>query len=164
VTATTDPSLADIERVYRHRLAAFVRVAQAVVGNRETALDAVHEGFAAAIRGRQSFRRDGPLEAWLWRAVVNAARKSVRDAPRGVTDPTDVDALGAGPTPALREASPLVAGLPERQRLTVFLRYYADLDYRSIAEILGVTVGTVSASLAAAHAHVRSALEEQRHA
>jgi DNA-directed RNA polymerase specialized sigma24 family protein len=29
-----------------------------------------------------------------------------------------------------------VEQLPERQRLVLFLRYYADLDYRSIAETL----------------------------
>jgi RNA polymerase sigma factor (sigma-70 family) len=53
-----------------------------------------------------------------------------------------------------------VAGLPERQRLVVFLRYYADLDYRSIAAALDVEVGTVSATLASAHRSIRRALEE----
>jgi DNA-directed RNA polymerase specialized sigma24 family protein len=45
----------------------------------------------------------------------------------------------------------------------VFLRYYADLDYRGIAGVLEVTVGTVSASLAAAHATLRNALEATSH-
>jgi RNA polymerase sigma factor (sigma-70 family) len=53
------------------------------------------------------------------------------------------------------ELAPLIAALPERQRLVVFLRYYADLDYRAIAVALGVEVGTVSATLAAAHAGLR---------
>ena len=44
-----------------------------------------------------------------------------------------------------------VAALPERQRLAVYLRYYADLDYRAIAHVLGVEVGTVSATLSSAH-------------
>lgn len=38
--------------------------------------------------------------------------------------------------------------------------HFADLDYRSIAEILHVEVGTVSAALAAAHRTVRKVLEE----
>ena len=62
--------------------------------------------------------------------------------------------------PAAPHVAPLVAALPERQRLAIFLRYYADLDYRAIAEALGVEVGTVSATLAAAHAAVRKRLEE----
>jgi RNA polymerase sigma factor (sigma-70 family) len=53
-----------------------------------------------------------------------------------------------------------VAALPERQRLAIFLRYFADLDYRSIAAVLEVEVGTVSATLAAAHAALRRSFQE----
>jgi DNA-directed RNA polymerase specialized sigma24 family protein len=42
----------------------------------------------------------------------------------------------------------------------LFLRYYADLDYRQIARILEVEVGTVSATLSAAHTKLRVALGE----
>ena len=87
---------------------------------------------------------------------MNAARGSVRGARPTLVLDEDVE---APPSAELRSLSPLVAALPERQRLTVFLRYYADLDYRSIAEVLGVTVGTVSAALAAAHAALRTPLE-----
>ena len=48
-----------------------------------------------------------------------------------------------------------VAALPERQRLAVFLRYYADLDYRAIATALAIEPGTVSATLNSAHASLR---------
>ena len=54
-----------------------------------------------------------------------------------------------------------LSALPERQRLVVFLRYYAGLDYRSIASALDVEVGTVSASLASAHAAIRKAVKEE---
>jgi RNA polymerase sigma factor (sigma-70 family) len=53
-----------------------------------------------------------------------------------------------------------VASLAERQRFAVFLRYFADLDYRSIATALEVEVGTVSATLATAHAALRRTSEE----
>ena len=64
-------SIADIEAVYRRRLTDFRRVATAIVGEREAALDVVQDAFATAVRDRRDFRREGPLEAWLWRAVVN---------------------------------------------------------------------------------------------
>jgi RNA polymerase sigma-70 factor (ECF subfamily) len=60
-------------------------------------------------------------------------------------------------TEALRVA---LAALPERQRLATFLRYYADLDYEAIAAVLGISVGTVGATLNAAHASLRKCLEE----
>jgi RNA polymerase sigma-70 factor (ECF subfamily) len=152
-----DQRLGDIERLYRERFPRFVQVAQAIVGDRERAVEAVQDGFADAIRSRAGFRGEGPLEAWVWRAVVNAAKKATRrplvevgrDLEQGYELPASV-----------MEASPLVAALPERQRLAVFLRYYADLDYRQIAAVLGVEVGTVSASLASAHAAIRKAAKE----
>ncbi|CAN5823396.1 hypothetical protein BH20ACT14_BH20ACT14_10610 [soil metagenome] len=66
-------TLDEIESIYRTRLPDFRRVAAAILGDRELALDAVQEGFALAVRERSSFRGDGPLEAWLWRIIVNAA-------------------------------------------------------------------------------------------
>jgi hypothetical protein len=49
---------------------------------------------------------------------------------------------------------------PERQRLAVFLRHYADLDYASIAEALEIAPGTVGATLSAAYSTLRTRLEE----
>jgi RNA polymerase sigma-70 factor (ECF subfamily) len=50
--------------------------------------------------------------------------------------------------------------LPERQRLVLFLRYYADLPYERIGEVLGIERGTVAATLHAAHASVRQTMRE----
>jgi RNA polymerase sigma-70 factor (ECF subfamily) len=154
-----DARLKEIEAVYRSRFPYFVQVATAIVGERELALEAVQDAFAGVVRGRRGFRGDGPLEAWIWRAVVNAASNVRRHA--AVTK-EHVDAaaqrsngyeLGEG-----SELGAQIALLPERQRLALFLRYYADLDYRSIAAALGIEVGTVSATLSTAHASLRRAL------
>ena len=61
-----------------------------------------------------------------------------------------------------RAVRTLIASLPERQRLAVFLRYYADLDYEAIAVALGVQPGTVAATLHAAHSSLRGRLQEVR--
>jgi RNA polymerase sigma factor (sigma-70 family) len=151
-----DRRLHELEGLYRARHAHFVRVARAITGDPERAHEAVQDAFADAIRSRRTFRGEAPLEAWVWRAVVNAARKALRRPLVEVGAATDELA----PPPALRELAPTVAALPERQRLVVFLRYYADLDYRTIAAALDVEVGTVSATLAAAHRAVRERLEE----
>ena len=68
--------LVEIEKVYRLRYGAFLRVATAVVGGDEQlARDAVHDGFVRAVRHHRRFRGEAPLEPWLWRIVVNEARK-----------------------------------------------------------------------------------------
>jgi RNA polymerase sigma-70 factor (ECF subfamily) len=141
--------------VYRARFGAFVRVARAITGDNELAADAVHDAFVQAVRNRRRFRGEGPVDAWVWRMVVNAAKKRVR---RYDAVPLDVgDAPQNGFGDPVRAA---VAALPERQRLTLFLRYYADLDYEAIAAALGVAPGTVGATLNAAHAALRSSLRE----
>lgn len=151
-----DEKLEEIEAVYRARFQHFVKVARAITGDRERAVEAVQDAFVNAVRGRGGFRGDGPLEAWLWRLVVNAARHAVRGrGGESLRAPETHDAPPVG-----GELAPLIAQLPERQRLVLFLRYYADLDYRTIASAVGVEVGTVSSSLAAAHAAIRKSIGE----
>jgi RNA polymerase sigma-70 factor, ECF subfamily len=150
-----DPAAwAPIETLYRSDFARFARFACAVTGDRETALEAVQEGFADALRKAERWRGSGSLEAWVWTCVVNRARK----APPRVPLHAPVDVIGARETdPDLRAR---LAALPERQRLVVFLRYFADLGYSEIAQMLGIEVGTVSATLHAAHTALRAELEE----
>jgi DNA-directed RNA polymerase specialized sigma24 family protein len=70
--------------VYRARGAAFYRLALATTGHLERAQDAVQEGFARAIRGRESFRGSGSLKAWICRCVLNAARDERELVPNSV--------------------------------------------------------------------------------
>ena len=155
-----DPRLDEIEALYRDRLAHFVRVAAAIVGDHERAIDVVQDAFARCVRARGDFRGESTLETWVWRAVVRTACSARRGLARKFPESESV-ARENGYEPAAPSDLPrLVALLPERQRLAVFLRYYADLDYRGIAEVLDVELGTVSATLSAAHAKLRQAIEE----
>src|SRR5436305_8640740 len=151
-----DRRLVELEALYRARHTHFVRVARAITGDPERAVEAVQDAFADAVRSRESFRGDGVLEAWVWRAVVNAARKALRRPLVEAGSARGPDAELSAPA-AAHELAPVLAQLPERQRLVVFLRYYADLDYRTISEILGIETGTVSAPLSAAPPHLRPA-------
>jgi DNA-directed RNA polymerase specialized sigma24 family protein len=156
------PTVEDLAELYRRGYHTYLRVAEAILGDVELAHDAVQEAFARAIRRRTSFRGTGTLEGWTWRTVVNAARNARRDLewkhePLGDLGEAMPVAVGASPGHEVRR---VIAALPERQRLVLFLRYYADLDYRAIAEALELQTGTVGATLNQAHAAVRRALEE----
>jgi RNA polymerase sigma-70 factor (ECF subfamily) len=146
----------DIELLYRDQFPKFVRVAEMILRDRERARDAVQEGFANALEAASSFRGEGALDAWVWRCVVNAARLSAR-RPQEFHAATEA---GAADHESLFGVAPLISSLPERQRLVVFLRYYAGLDYRQIAEAMEIEIGTVSATLAASHAALRKRLKE----
>lgn len=170
VTERHDPptrgaSAGDIEDLYRARLGAFVRVAAAITGDRDSARDAVHDAFAASLRDRRAFRGEGTLEAWLWTAVVNRARNHHRGWRRRLRheDPAArAEPRAPAPPAPDGEVRAMVAALPERQRLMLFLRYFADLDYAAIAAITGVSTGTVRATLSAAHSALRTTIEEGR--
>jgi len=149
-------TIGEIENMYRRRYRRFLRVARAALGDEDRARDAVQETFARAIRSRFDFRGEGSLEGWIWRMLVNLCADERRSAePRPQTEL----ASNGHPTewPEVRAA---VAALPERQRLALFLRHYADLDYEAIATALGVQRGTVAATLHAAYESLRQTLPE----
>ena len=149
-----------IERVYRHRFSGFARSVTAVVSNPEDATEVVQEGFAHALAHRRDFRSEGPLEAWIWKIVLRKAfdrlasthpAASLDELPEiGLPDQARDPALAA----ALRELSP-------RKRLIVYLHYLADLPYPTVAEICGISEGTVAATLAQARAALAASLAEE---
>jgi RNA polymerase sigma-70 factor (ECF subfamily) len=152
--------LAEIERLYRRRLPQFRRVAAAIVGSREQGRDVVQEAFATAVRKRASFRGEGPLEAWVWRILVNAAREQRRARIETPVDAPDLGVNGYHEADADARVRVALSLLPERQRLVVFMRYYADLDYRTIGKALDIEPGTVGVTLHNAHSRLQQLLEE----
>lgn len=151
-------TLAELEALYRAAYPRLVRVATAITREPDAAAEAVQEAFARAIRGRSSFRGEGTLEAWVWRGVVNEAKRAVA-RPRLVSEDFPHEASSNGTASSDAAVRALIVALPERQRLATFLRYYADLDYRTIGEILDIELGTVSATLHAAHRALRAGVE-----
>jgi RNA polymerase sigma factor (sigma-70 family) len=162
--AASDPALELIEAVYREQAGRFRRVAAAIVESNEAAEDVVQEAFASAVAKRRSFRGSGAASAWIWRIVVNSALSRRR---RGRLEGRLLEWLKARGDHAVEagtgEASfrALVARLPERQRAALFLRYYADLDYAAIAEVLSIKPGTVGKLLHDARATLRAALGDE---
>jgi len=145
--------------LYSERFAHFARVAAAICGDLDRGRDAVQTAFVTAVRQRSAFRGAGPLEAWVWRIVVNEAKRLAREPSTQHFEGADLATGNGHPEDGL-ELRAHIAALPERQREALFLRYYADLDYRTIATVLGVEVGTVSAALSAAHRTLRRNIEE----
>ncbi len=80
------------------------------------------------------------------------------DAPLELVNQTAANGQGEDPL----GVAALISTLPGRQREVLFLRYYADLEYQTIADVLEIEVGTVSATLAAAHKALRMRFEEAR--
>jgi RNA polymerase sigma factor (sigma-70 family) len=153
-----------IEAIYRAQAARFRGLAAAVAGA-DAASDVVQEAFVRALRKQASWRGEGPLEAWLWRLVLNAARDAQRRRVRRERLTARLFRLferSVEPAASVGRALDGPLGrLPARQRDCVVLRYYGDLSYAEIAGVMGIEVGTVGALLSKAHAALRAGLERE---
>ncbi|HET8751045.1 MAG TPA: RNA polymerase sigma factor [Gaiellaceae bacterium] len=153
-----EETAASIERLYRERYIRFRNGVAPVAGSYEAAHDAVQEGFARALRASRQYSGRGSLEGWVWRIVLRTAlelRRPDEELPLDDVDPVFVEperdfALTAA-----------VQALPPRRRLIVFLRYFADLPYQTIAEALAIGEGTVAATLAQAKEALAAILDEE---
>jgi RNA polymerase sigma factor (sigma-70 family) len=158
VVRRRDELLAEIEETYKQRYSAFLRVAVAITGDEHLGADAVQDAFVGIVRGRSGIRRRAALEAFAWRAVVNAARDRRADRAEVDEPPELLAPSQAEPDERVRR---VIGELPERQRLVLFLRYFADLDYAEIARVMRVRPGTVAATLSAGRAAVKKGLEQE---
>lgn len=156
----SDPLIREIEVVYRERYPSFRASLATVLGSADEARDVVQDAFAEALRKRATFRGEGSLEGWIWRIALRLAfarRKARVMLP--LADIGDVDLPDPDADPSLARA---LRRLPPKRRLVVFLRYFGDLSYRQIAEICGISEGTVAATLAQAREELSSALLDRR--
>lgn len=147
----------EIEQVYLARYQPFRRAVAAIVGSEERAHDVVQEAFARALARRKQFR-GGSLESWIWRIVVREAIDARARPLALLEDDLPLELVTSERDPELVEA---IRRLPPRRRLIVFLRYFADLPYEQIAELCGISAGTVGATLAQAREELRRELQPE---
>jgi RNA polymerase sigma-70 factor, ECF subfamily len=152
-----------IRRIYAERYRSCYRLALTITGSEASAHDAVQEGFALALSRRQQLRDERALEAWIYRIVARCALETRRNghatAPADL--PEDVTLVWSPELPRPErdpELARALSTLAPRQRLVIFLRFFADLPIATIAQVCGISEGTVSATLAQAKAVLLSRL------
>jgi RNA polymerase sigma-70 factor (ECF subfamily) len=157
----------------RYRLLAY-RVAFRLLGQEADALDAVQDGFIKALTHLSGFRGKSSFKTWILRVVSNAAldlgRKRGRRETFSLDTPQGKDAGGVqpltiqNPTRGLERADlrrlldQALATLPEAQRRTFVLHADGELSYREVAEVLGISIGTVMSRLFYARQKLRAYL------
>ncbi|WP_298457644.1 SigE family RNA polymerase sigma factor [uncultured Cellulomonas sp.] len=110
--------------------------------------------------------RAGDPHAYARRVMSNHRIDTWRRTRReDVTDPADMPHTAApGPHDTVQERDRLVTALrqlPVRRRRAVVLRYLFDLPERQVAELMGVSIGTVKSTAARGLAQLRESLHTQ---
>jgi RNA polymerase sigma-70 factor (ECF subfamily) len=158
------------ETVVLPHLDAAYALARWLTRNDADAADVVQEACVRAFRYFDSYR-EGDAKSWILKIVRRACYDWIeRNRPAEVVPlETDADPEGAvNSAPAaldanallesrsdLRHLDRLIEALPPPLREAIVLRELHELDYRQIAEITGVPIGTVMSRLHRARATLR---------
>jgi len=122
----------------------------------DDANDVIQNTFIKVFKSIQKFKGDAQLYTWLYRIATNEAITFLKKKQRKVTTSIDseelnisnqlkADAYFDGDEAQIRLQEALV-GLPEKQRLVFNMRYYEEMSYQSISDVLGTSIGALKAS------------------
>jgi len=156
----TAGSIRTFDDVYRDERAKLVRTAYLIVRSQHVAEELVHEGF---IRLHRRFDEVESPGGFLHTAVVRLCltwlkrRDMESDRLRRLDEPDVVDGVGS-PEDA-DELWEALANLDPERRTVLVLRFYEDLPYEQIAEIVECPLGTVRSRIHRGLADLRKEIE-----
>jgi RNA polymerase sigma-70 factor (sigma-E family) len=141
------------------RRPSLLRTAYLLTGNRADAEDLVQSALAKTYLAWDRIEDRSALDGYVRRAMVNThiswwRRRRLEEYPtdeipdRAVADDSGTSDLAD----TLRRA---VDRLPQRMRAAVVLRYFEDMTEAEVADVLGVSLGTVKSTVSRAVAKLR---------
>lgn len=127
-----------------------------MVENHDDANDVLQEVFIKAWTSLENFRGEAKLSTWLYKIAINEsltflARErrrnnvSIDDEASMLINAIEADTNVDGDALAL-ELRKAIAMLPEKQRIVFNMRYYDEMKYEQMSEILGTSVGALKSS------------------
>jgi RNA polymerase sigma-70 factor (sigma-E family) len=156
-----------------------LRTGYLVTWDMSEAEDLVQECLLRVAKRWPKVRAMAHPDSYATRILVNltldgAKRRGRRRSELGASDGSPPDTLtdarpAAMPTPPAGEAGTVeiraelfeaLGALPQRQRLTLVLRYFADLSEAQTAEALGCSLGTVKSTTSRALERLREAMAD----
>lgn len=127
-----------------------------MVESHDDANDVLQNTFMKAWQSIENFRGDAKLSTWLYKIALNESltflsreRKrdnlSIDEEEGRLVNLIESDEWVDGDELA-RELRKAIASLPEKQRMVFNMKYYDDMKYERMSEILGTSVGALKAS------------------
>lgn len=129
---------------------------RSIVFDHDDTDDVLQETFIKAFQNMDSFKGNSKLSSWLYRIATNQALDFIKAKSKTLKLDSEeyqqqlLDNLKADIYFDGDEASILlhnaIATLPEKQQLVFKLKYFQELDYSEMSEILNTSVGALKAS------------------
>ena len=140
-------------RQYQQRL--YWHIRKMVIDHDDTD-DILQNVFIKAFNGLSNFREDSKIFTWLYRIATNECitflnNKKKRffipmvDVENQLSQNLENDSYFNGDRIQMRLQQAILT-LPEKQRLVFNMKYYEDMKYEDMSEILGTSVGALKAS------------------
>ncbi len=154
-------------RSYQERLYWHIRK---MVLSHEDANDVLQNTFMKAWNGLDSFRGDAQFSTWLYRIATNETltfltnkrmrnTNSIDDVEDTLLQNLKADNYFNG-TEIQMKLQEAILTLPEKQRLVFNMKYFDDITYIKMEEILGTSVGALKASYHHAVKKIEKFIEE----
>ena len=152
---------------HQHRLVNFVRLMTSSAPDRDAAEDVAQEAFLRAFRALGQFRGQSTFRTWLYQIATNVARThSAKRRDRKETQEPEAPYERDRPSEEnverrviahdqLRRA---LSELPDDWREAVVLRDIEGLEYKEIAELLKIPIGTVESRIFRGRQRLKAAL------
>jgi RNA polymerase sigma-70 factor (sigma-E family) len=141
------------------RSRSLLRTAYLLTGNAADAEDLVQSALAKTYLAWDRIQDRGAIDGYVRRAMVNThiswwRRRRVEEFP---TDelPDQAVADHAGSSDLQETLRKAIDRLPQRMRAAVMLRFYEDMTEAEVADVLGVSLGTVKSTVSRAVAKLR---------
>lgn len=143
-------------QLYKDAFPRVYRALAATLLDGEAARDALHDAFLEGLR--RSPANDANLHGWLYRVALRKARRALLRRPTIVPVRPEASSAGGLDLSLDRiEVGQLLGLLTERQRSIVVAHYYLGLTHAELAELLGISRGTVGATITQSIARMRGA-------
>ena len=140
-----------------------------MVLSHDDANDLVQETFIKAWNSLDTFRGEAHISTWLYRIAINETltflkKRQIETVPidsdeYDIAGTIESDAYFCGDSTDIlfRKA---IETLPEKQRLVFNMKYFEEMKYEEISDILGTSIGALKASYHIAVKKIEKFIEE----
>ncbi len=143
-------------KVIEHYSQALYWQIRRMVFDHDDASDILQNTFIKAWTNIDNFRGDAKLSTWLHKIAINESitfinkKKAQNNIPLDSDDSFLANTLESDPwfdgDATQLQLQRAIASLPEKQRLVFNMRYFDEMKYEDMSEILGTSVGALKAS------------------